>query len=667
TFAEFNFQIVSGGIIEDDEGRTVPIINMRSKILDNSTLDFLKQFPTFNKSLRFNDYNAILIIPNGVPFTPTNLTSTGGVQLLAGSAFKPSSNDSMFSFIKLNQTYIWKISNLDMNFYQRTTQLWETYDLRYAEIIEKPSILLKDGEEWELLNLVEQQLPMGARGSSLVPVGDNDGENGDYNKIITLIQIELPFLVDVSLLQLQADLNQLKNIVESWANSKSGLVSYEIDVESPFRESIQGYINFLGAFNIVLFFVAGILACVALFLLYYSLTLVEQRKSRLIAIMKNRGSSNNQIQTMLFAEAFTSAVIAISVGMILSIPWTSLTLQTSGILEFNAVRIPLSIPQSWYWRIPLIGMILSLDLNLASILSLSKTTIEEGGEAEEKKPPFWQKSYLDVILVSVSIIFWLVIRYIPIRSESMYGLLVEGFSPIMLIILIIGAPLIFARYFSAVISKIADFLWKFQGGIIALATKNMRKNKFSNARLASLLMIGIMLSFLSVITPATIELWGNENAYYDLGSDIYVQGLDSSNVTEWNKLNMPGVEGYTEIGKLTLVGGPFEQYSFLGIDPQNFDKVAFWKNDYDEKPLSSITSKITRNTSIGIQTKVRRALGLNLNQTLSIPVSTDVIRRIIVLDIVTEFEYFPDLVQTIPDEDAVDPEDLWKMGYGGLT
>ncbi|MCE7736303.1 MAG: FtsX-like permease family protein [Candidatus Heimdallarchaeota archaeon] len=648
SYAEFRFPIVVSQIFDNEsETRSIETLKFKTRLWTNETLTFLKQFPTFDKSLKFNPNDIIVITSQDDPIK-FNTTSTGSYQILADSNFKLENDNSSFSVVNVDQTYAWRISNLDINYFNQNLGLLQAFDIKFEKLFQDPSLLLPNGKEWDIFNLINTKPRLGRL--SLSNQGNNDQDNR-FNTIITEVYFDLPDLRNVNLLQLKSNLEELENIAQSWAYSNSGIVGYEIDVESPLRNSIEDFLDFQGAFNVILIFISGMLASIALFLVHYSLTLVEQRKVRLIAIMKNRGTSKSQLRTMLFGEALSSAVIAISVGMILSIPWTLLSLRTSGVLEFSGEPIPLSIPSSWLWRIPLIGFIIAIDLNFSSIYSLSKTKIEEGEATEETQEPFWQRMYLDVVLVSFSLLFWIAVRYIPIRNENVYDLIVEGFSPTMMIILIIGAPLVFARYFAGMISKISNFLWKFQGGIIALATRNMRKNKFSISRLASLLMIGIMLSFLSIITPTTLVSMGTESSAYDLGADIYVQGIDSSNLTEWGYLDVPGVKSYTDIAQITIVGGPFTQYSILGINPKNFHQSAYWERNYDSQELSEITSKIDTNVSVGLQANVIDALGLKMNDKIVIPIINDTSRVSYVLDIKADFDYFPTLVTSVPVQD----------------
>ncbi len=629
----FSFEVITGEEVVEPEGfRYIPTEYFESFTWTREVYDALYKLPTFDKSIRFNPHDTIVILNSWTENSIDDVQNNNSIRIIAGSSYKDSMDNSSFASHTVRITNIWKPTSIDVD-YINNNDLWEILNMW-------TNILYTDVDMqftlYENLTTLSQQQGY-----------EYFGEMRSNFKIY----MNLPNLVDVGLNEFTSKLGKLNNELQSWGYSYYSSNIY-MEVFSPLRNSIKNYQSISVIFRIILLVVSAPLIGLALFLVYFSLTLVEQRKSRLIAIMKIRGTSKGQLQSMLISEVMLGSISATIVGMVLSIPWTLLSLRSSGILEFNDPGIPLEIPSMWYWKIPLIGIILAINLNIASILSLSKTIIDEAEDTIEQKEPFWQRYYLDLIMFAVSTIYWVFLRVFPIEG-SFFELLLFGLGPIMLLVTLVSLPLVVARYFGEFIGIGSDFLWKIQGGLLALATRNMRKNRFSASRLAALLMMGMMLSFFSVIVPTTFLEWGREDAQYDLGADIYIQGIDSENSTQWDLLDVDGIKSVSEIEKLSISSysdqtrGGVSYYQFLGINTSTFAKTAFWKKNYDKDSLSSITNRITANTTVGIQSKQVEAMGLKIGDKFSVNLGGNS-QKEITLEITTDFDYFPNLVNYIP-------------------
>ena len=354
---------------------------------------------------------------------------------------------------------------------------------------------------------------------------------------------------------------------------------------------------------------------IALYLVYFSLNLVELRKQNLVSIMKIRGISSNQLRSMMISDALVGAFIATIFGMIISLPWTHQIITQNNIFGEES---SLFIPNSWYYRMPIIGLILSLDLNIFSILTISRTTVEEGEASEETKIPFWKRFYLDVVFTAIGISFWLALRYLTFE-EFIYNALIF-FSPWTLPILVIGIPLLVSRFYSNFLTFISDFLWLKEGNLIALATRNMRNNKFSASKLAVLLIIGMMFSFVALGVPGSFSSWGDETTYYNVGADFSVQGVQ---MNDTNKIG--AVTNLTEISNIAFVqkinlqsrSTLYNQISILAIDPNTYSDTAFWDSSYANDSLDNLM-KIINDKKILIQSDQIQAINWAVGSNSSI-------------------------------------------------
>ena len=379
---------------------------------------------------------------------------------------------------------------------------------------------------------------------------------------------------------------------------------------------------------------------IALYLVYFSLNLVELRKQNLVSIMKIRGISSNQLKSMMISDALVGAFIATIFGMIISLPWTQQIITQNNIFGEES---SLFVPNNWFYRMPIIGLILSLDLNIFSILSISRTTVEEGEASEETKIPFWKRFYLDVIFTVIGIGFWLALRYLTFE-EFIYNTLIF-FSPWTLPILVIGIPLLVSRFYSNFLTFISDFLWLKEGNLIALATRNMRNNKFSASKLAVLLIIGMMFSFVALGVPGSFSSWGNETTYYNVGADFSVQGVEMNDTNKLEAVtNLTQISNTAFIQKIDIQSRStlYNQISILAIDPNTYLDTAFWDSSYSNDTLKNLMDIINAK-HILIQSDQLEAIKWNIGSNSSIQHEDFRINE----KIGGTFTYWPNLVTSL--------------------
>lgn len=557
-------------------------------------------------------------------------------------------------FIFLNDTYSTQLS-VPQNMPEQIIRMRENGVVSdYLWYLSSNIILLSPNDFYNLRNNVIDLLP-------------KENTNTYYYIPLDLyfnFYADKPNIVDNSIDRMITELTRLRNTINSdlqqlASKYDSARFSY-YNVQMPLLEELQSFRDQTQGFQTLLVILSMPLVGVSLFLVYFSITLVEQRKSRIIGIMKIRGTSTRQIQIQQIGEVLITGIIAGIVGMILSLPWVVLTLKTSGFFAFKGSGIPLYIPNTWYSKLPQIGIILTLDLYINSIIDLSSSSTESIEEVEEKRPPFWQRMYLDLILFTISTGFWIFIRVVPIANDQLKQILYFGIGPYLLIAFLLSAPLVASRYFSDLISDISDVLWKLKGNLIALATKNMGRNKYSSSRLVALLLLGMMLSMMAVIIPYSVQQNSNEQVHYDLGADIVIRGVDITNSTQMNQILVNGVDAVTPVVKSYYYpetlnpDSKIYQYEIMGINKTTFSQAAYWKSSYAKQGLSSIISNID-NTTAGISTAQMTAAGLKQGGIIpGLPNNTQ-------LTIESQFKYFPNLITYEPTQ-----QDGYYEFYGSL-
>ncbi|MHA2030159.1 MAG: FtsX-like permease family protein, partial [Candidatus Kariarchaeaceae archaeon] len=366
----------------------------------------LQQLPTFNYTEKYFILDKILIVPADQVrnINLINPWNNNTVRILSDDTQKSPVDQTPFRTFNLQFDYIWSASELDTAYIQDNG-----IDLDFD--ISKGQIFVNLLDKWNLVDLLYANARSGWSSNKLIT-----GE--------TKVQINIPQLSEIDLPQFRDNLIKLQLDVQNWIYDQIDLANIEIN--SPLYNSILSYMETAETIQLRLMLVSGPLAGMALFLVYFSLALVEQRKIKLVQVMKIRGTSEDQLRIMFYGEILVSSIIAVVIGMLLSIPWAKLSLRTSDYFEFNASEIPLSIPAVWYWRLPLIGLILALDLHIYSITSLSKLRIDADQDRKvDAREPIWSKIYLDLIIFILSTLFWLVMHFYSFENEDEFSNLLD--------------------------------------------------------------------------------------------------------------------------------------------------------------------------------------------------------------------------------------------------
>ncbi|OLS28278.1 MAG: hypothetical protein HeimC2_07700 [Candidatus Heimdallarchaeota archaeon LC_2] len=615
----------------EDGSRYIEVFHITMHVWNDEVASILESLPTFNGVANQNE--SLFIINNWHDTVNFPNLFDNPISILVGQPFKEPSDNSSFSYVNQTIDQRWTPADVDLN------KFYNDNNWKYSRLM-NGGLLISEAKYFEILDQMK----------SIIDI--NNLPDNLWNNVGFGVFVKTPDITRTSIDQLVFELDQMTNSIRSSILSQS-TIEEEVWLYSPLAEILEQHKFQSEAFGVALIMISLPLIGVSLFLVYFSLTLVEKRKSKIIAIMKIRGSSKEQLRMMQFAEIMVAGVIAAIVGMIFSIPWVLITFRVSDFFEFNADPIKLFIPVSWYRKLPQIAIILTIDLNINSLISLSDTRIDEGEDVEESKPPIWQRIYLDLILFTGSVSVFLFVRTFPISNTGLFNFLLYGIAPLALLIILITSPLVVSRYFSTIISIISDFLWKVQGGMLALATRNMRKNRFSSSKLTALLMLGMMLSFVSIIIPTSLVAYEIERTNYDIGADVYIDNLDIDNQTLLDLTQVDGVKSRTEIVQAGLnlysesdfgFAGQIGYYRFLGVNTTSFAKTAYWKNNYANNGLDKILFNL-KNDTVGASNKQLNALGIKQGQKVpNLPVNVSDIT------VAATFDYFPNLVSYEPIE-----------------
>jgi len=420
---------------------------------------------------------------------------------------------------------------------------------------------------------------------------------------------------------------------------------------SPLAQSLLGISFTLEAFRIISTLLSLPVMGLALFLIYFSVNLVRKRKEKLMTITKIRGINEVQIGSMLMFELVISSAISIVVGMLLSLPYL-ITLKSSlQFLQHKSFLIDqFIISPSWYWQVPLLGAILSFDLNIGNIFSLMKLTIDEGAITEETKKPFIQRFNIDLIIFAIGILQYILIETLKlVPLPAIFLILIYTTVPFGVLGFLIGTTLIVERFFHIYAGWTSDFLWIKRGDMLALATRNLRKSKFSASKLAAILVFGIVVSGLFITLPPSFTQTINQTQEYRMGAPGTTTLTGKMNYT--SALNVTDtIQTITGVKHTSLVLSTqiFGNGNFVGIDLATIADALFWKDSFASDPLRDLISPLKDNGTFLTSRFMEKSKGYTLGSNVSFVLGNEGVQ----LQVAGFFNYFP--MAKLQEDDASD-------------
>ncbi|MHA1923996.1 MAG: FtsX-like permease family protein [Candidatus Heimdallarchaeota archaeon] len=390
---------------------------------------------------------------------------------------------------------------------------------------------------------------------------------------------------------------------------------------------------------------------IAFFMINFSFNLVRKQSIHQINLLKSRGAKNGQVAFALFIEMMISSVISIVVGSGISIPLLYLIGRTSGFMKFtNELQIAeygLNLTGKTISIFVIMGLILTVIINLPRIIRLSRLKVTNvAGEEERKKPPLWRRWKLDIVIAVLAVIDF--ILYL-IAINSLHGDIRSTFIMIFgsstSVFLVVAASLLIARLFVPIIKKLGNRLWKIKGGTFALSFKNLSHHNKQTSRAIILIVITLSFGLLSAVVPSTIDYNVRQRRLYTIGADVSIQ---SGSYFDYNQQNTIENFRYVEATTQCIINndqffanigwGPTET-SVVGLDPDTFLDAAFilkWKYKFS-KSLPKLLDLLIAPGNVLMHENNLRDTGRKIGASFSSGFRT--------YTIVGTFKYFPNLVE----------------------
>jgi putative ABC transport system permease protein len=271
------------------------------------------------------------------------------------------------------------------------------------------------------------------------------------------------------------------------------------------------------------------------FYIFMVAQLVVENDRNEISVFKSRGASSMQIFNVYLIQSAILAIIAITIGPLLGIFICKVLGASNGFLELvsrSALPIKMTSDAILY---SVIAGIFSIVVMMMPVVSASKISIVELKQKKARKwnVPLWQKMFLDVILLGISLYGLNSYQ----RQEEVRKIVsavgeevpLDPFTFVILTLFIFGAGLLLLRiypYFIKFLYFIGRKIWSpVMYSTFIQVGRSSGREKF----LMLFLVLTISIGIFSANSARTINQNTEDRVYYKNGCDVVLKAQWASN------------------------------------------------------------------------------------------------------------------------------------------
>ncbi len=395
------------------------------------------------------------------------------------------------------------------------------------------------------------------------------------------------------------------------------------------------------------------LQILALILFFVSLMtdLLVDRQTGAIAILRSRGASQGQVFGALFAQSIALGIVAILVGLPLTL--VVVVLLSQHILPDNAQdAINVITGNPVHAMTTAVGYALAVVLVVLATMSLSLARVTRmdvlslrHDTARSTRRPLWQRLHLDVFAGIVALLGYFVSLYLTsigtLLSSTTKALISVPLSLIAPFFLVLGCLLLFLRFFPSLLRMSASFAVKSRSAVSMLALAQMARAPRQAIRMTLLLALATAFALFSLVYTASQQQHISDIATNLVGADfgggiatqLRSQQLSPEDAAK-QYTNLPGVlsasAGFSATANIANSTFPLD-IALRAVDTQTFSKTAIWPADASTQSLTSLLALLDQKRAEGISkgvvpvivdTTIQKALAVHIGSTFTATVNT---------------------------------------------
>ena len=431
-----------------------------------------------------------------------------------------------------------------------------------------------------------------------------------------------------------------------------------------YREILQSYLAKRTRIEAALFILQVpvlILLCAFLFMISGQMYDMERNE---ISVMKSRGGSSGQMFRLYLYQSMFLTGIGAAFGIPLGTVFCRILGSTQNFLEFtNRRTLEVTFDES-VWRYAAFAILGSILIMTLPALKHSRLTIVKLKQSNAlKKTALWEKLFLDVILLGISLYGYYSFRQ---NQDTLAGQVMEGQSldPLLYAsssLFILGMGLLFLRIQPWVIRLIyvlGKRFWRPASYASFVENiKNGRKQQF----IMLFMILTISLGMYHAVVARTILQNAEDNAKYLETADIVIKevwnrmptGPDAQAVSGANQFiepdisrysTIPGVAQYTkvyvdELAQVNTQDGTKASATLLGIHTREYGQITELEDGLLAKAYYTYLNELAQEPNgLLVSANFRDKMGYKVGDSLQY---TEQFGRTLTGKIVDFFEYWP--------------------------
>lgn len=375
-------------------------------------------------------------------------------------------------------------------------------------------------------------------------------------------------------------------------------------VDTQLPEIISSYRTKLFFTRLPLFALMLQVVGIALYYLVMVATMLIERQSGEIALLRSRGGSSGQVVAIYAIEGLMLCGAAAIAGPFIAKLGISVLGYTPPFEELSgnsALEVPIS-------RLAFGAALGGAALAFAALLipawrAARQTTIDyKHSLARPQIQPLFLRYYLDLVLVGIgAFLFYQLREKGSFVTEKLFGDL--SADPLLLLsptLFMLMVALVFLRVFPLALRFVAWATHRMDSPTVALGLNRMTRAPMQYSRLILLLLLATAVGMFAAGYRATLERGYDDRAGFESGAPSRMQnirqpvGLPNDGMEELVKQ----ATGAEEVSMAVRSTGSYNisQYNqrsivMLGVVPGEFEHVAYWRDDFAGPSLGSLLER----------------------------------------------------------------------------
>ena len=350
-----------------------------------------------------------------------------------------------------------------------------------------------------------------------------------------------------------------------------------------------------------------ILVLISVVILYYVITLsslvVEQQKGEIV-LLKSRGASSTQVLSVYILEGLTIAVLATVAAPFLAAVVISLLGFTPAFSDLSGGdRLNILISPNAYIMSAFGGLLSFAALMIPAFQAsgMSVTTFRHQS-ARPYSQPFYQRYYLDVLLLIIGVIL---LRQLTeqgsVVAVGIFGeIAVDQILLAVPAVILVASALALLRLFPLFMRVSSALLSSFLSAGLVLGIWQMARNPTHYARLSLMLILMAGLGIFAASFGGTLQRSFAERAMYSTGADVRVgtvlSGNDGQTVAIRESFeNLPSVQeaslafrGFgTDLSKLFA-----DSYTMFAVEGDRIKDAGWFRDDFSDIPMDQMLTSL---------------------------------------------------------------------------